>query len=177
MRKMEYMDWGVIYMVKNNQLMKKFITLLLSIFLIPISCFANEYKIQNNLDYKNEIENKIQKECPKIQKQIDKDFSKAQKVYKKYLKNKENEYVFILQDYQRGIEAYKTELLSDLIEITDKYYDIKNKIPATDYAGTLFEFLYPYFEANNIDYKKYNELSECSARKNSEIEGYLYIIQ
>lgn len=145
--------------------MKKFITLLLSIFLIPISCFANNSEIQNNLNYKNEIENKIQKECPKIQKQIDKDFSKVQKVYKKYLKNKENKYVFILQDYQRGIEACEVLLLSDLIEITDKYYDIKSKIPATDYTGTLFEFLYPYFEANNIDYKKYNELLEYSAKK------------
>lgn len=159
--------------------MKKVITLLLSIFIIPISCFANDYKIQNNLDYKNEIENKIQKEYPKVQKQIDKDFSKAQKLYKKYLKgkNKENEYIFILQDYQRGIEAYEVLLLSDLIKITDKYYNIKNKIPATGYAGTLFEFLYPYFDVNNIDYKKYNELSEYSAQKNGEIENYLSIIK
>lgn len=158
--------------------MKKVIILLLSFFIINISCLANDSKIRNNLKYKKEIENKVKKEFPKIQKQINKDFISAEKTYKKCLKDKnkkENiyEYIFIIQDYQRGIESYEVILLSDLINITGKYYDIKNKVPATDFAGTLFDFLYPYFETNNINYSKLQKIKLYQNYKLNKLDIYL----
>ena len=128
--------------------------------------------------YKSQIENTIEEEFPKTKKLIDIEVANAKKAYKKYLKDKnkkENikEYIFIMQDYQRGIEAHEFMFLSKLIDITAEFDNIKNKIPATDFAGTLFDFLYPYFKKNNINYKKYNELSEYAAIKIKEIDSML----
>ncbi|MBQ8886697.1 MAG: hypothetical protein IJY61_03255 [Candidatus Gastranaerophilales bacterium] len=78
-----------------------------------------------------------------------------------------------MQGYQRGIEAYETIFVSKLIDVTANFNDIENKIPATDFAGTLFNFLYPYFKGNNIDYRKYDELTKYASIKIKEIDSML----
>ena len=128
--------------------------------------------------YKSQIENTIEEEFPKTKKLIDIEVENAKKTYKKYLKDKNKKeniykYVFIMQDYQRGIEAHEFMFLSKLIDITAKFNDIENKIPATDFAGALFDFLLPYFKENNIDYKKYDKLSKYTAIKIKEIDNLI----
>ena len=180
--------------------MKKILIILFLIFITPIFSVAEEKNIieykklevislsdfskddskqKRSVElYKLEIEKTITYEIPKTKKLIDKEVSNALKTYKKYLKDKNrekkiDEYVFIMQDYQRGIESCEVIFLSKLIDVTAKYINIENKVPATDYAGTLFVFLQPYFKENNINYEKYTELSEYVSIKISEIDNLI----
>ena len=143
--------------------MKKILILLLSIFFIPSFCFASNYKIQNDIEYKKKIENRINKEFPKIKREIDKEYTEAQKTYQKFLKDKNkeeniDEYIFIMEDYKRGIETSDVLFIYSLILITNNYQNIKINVPATDDAETLLEFIKPYFISNNINYSKINIL-------------------
>lgn len=78
-----------------------------------------------------------------------------------------------MQDYQRGIEEHEFMFLSKLIDITAEFNNIENKIPVTDFAGTLFDFLYPYFKESNIDYKKCDELTKYASIKIKKINSML----
>lgn len=125
--------------------------------------------------YKSQIERIIEEDFPKTKKLIDIEVANAKKIYRKYLKDKnkkENveEYIFLMQDYQRGIEEHEFMFLSKLIDITADFNNIENKIPVTDFAGTLFDFLQTYFKESNIDYKKYDELTEYASIKIKEID-------
>lgn len=128
--------------------------------------------------YKLQIEKTIKDEFPKTKKLIDIEVANAKETYKKYRKDKNrqenfDEYVFSMQDYQRGIEALETIFASKLIDVTRNFNDIENKIPATDFAGTLYDFLQPYFNENNIDYKKCDKLSKYTAIKIKEIDNLI----
>ena len=156
--------------------MKRILILLLSIFIIPTFCFASNYKVQNNIEYKREIENKIHKEIPKIKRNIDKESTKAEKTYNKQVKDKNidaDKYIFIMQDYQREIETSDVLLIYSLIKITDNYINIKNNVPATDNTETLLEFIKPYFISNNINYSKLNELKIYKHEKINKINLFI----
>jgi len=161
--------------------MKRIIVFFIFLFIFASNyCFATDYKISEELQnqYRNEIYKTIKKELPKTKKKINKEFLNAQKTYNKYLKDKNklnntDKYVFELQNYQRGIEVYETIFISLLIDITNKYKDINSDIPPTDFPGTLLEFLYPYFEANNIDYNQINEFDTYSANKIKELDSLM----
>ena len=160
--------------------MKRILILLLSIFIIPTFCFASNYKVQNNIEYKREIENKIHKEIPKeipkIKRNIDKESTKAEKTYNKQVKDKNidtDKYIFIMQDYQREIENSDVLLIYSLIKITDNYINIKNNVPATDNTETLLEFIEPYFISNNINYSKLNGLKIYKHEKINKIHSFI----
>lgn len=156
--------------------MKRILILLLSIFIIPTFCFASNYKVQNNIEYKREIENKIPKEIPKIKRNIDKESTKAEKTYNKQVKDKNidtDKYIFIMQDYQREIETSDVLLIYSLIKITDNYINIKNNVPATDNAEPLLEFIKPYFISNNINYSKLNDLKIYKHEKINKINLFI----
>lgn len=159
--------------------MKRILILLLSIFIIPTSCSAVNYEVSNNIEYKMKIEKNIHKEIPRIKRKIDKEFIKAEKTHKKYLKDKKkkeniNEYVFIIQDCQRGIETSDVLFMYSLIQITNDYITIKNNVPATDNAETLLEYIEPYFKSNNINY---SELNKLKIYKNDKINKIDFFIQ
>lgn len=160
--------------------MKKIIILIFSIFISMVSCFANNYQVSDEYktQYKNEIEKTIIREIPKTKKNIDKEVLAANKVYNKALKDNNrtqniDNYIFIIQDYQRKIEVCDVNFISLLIDITNKYININDKIPATDYAGTLRDFIYPYFESNNINYEQIYEFENYVAKKILELELYI----
>ncbi len=157
--------------------MKKFLLVILLIFLFPVICFANEYKLPNYLQvkYKADIEKIINKDLPKTIKCIDKESINAKRNYNKYLKNKKDidKYIFIMEDYQRGIEVCEFNFASLLTDTTNKYTNIKNIIPPTDFPGTILDIVYPYFDANNIDYKKINELDSYTYNKIKEIDSLI----
>ena len=101
--------------------MKQPIVILFFSFNFLITCFAYDYTIPKELQnqYKNEIYKTIEKEIPKTKNKINKEFLNAQRMYKKFLKDKNklkntDKYVFIIQDYQRGIEAYETSFIFTL---------------------------------------------------------------
>lgn len=158
--------------------MKKIFISLLSMLIIPTFCFASNYKIQNEIEYKRKIENRINKEFPKIKRKINKEYAEAQKTYQKFLKDKNkkeniDEYIFIIEDYQRGIETSDVLFIYSLILITNDYQNIKINVPATDDAETLLEFIKPYFISNNINYSKINELKIYKIDKINKINFLL----
>lgn len=160
--------------------MKKFIILIFCIYISIASCFANTYIVPEKYkkQYKNEIEKTIKKEVPNTKKNIDKEVFAAYKIYKKALNDKNkaknmDKYIFLIQNFQRAIEVYDFNFIFLLIDITNNYINIENKIPQTDYAGTLRDFIYPYFYSNNINYEQIHELEDYTARKILELDNYM----
>ncbi len=156
----------------------------ISIFLIAIFALsffffqeANKYKLPK--EYKIEIENLIDEETPKTKNCIDEYYIKAQNEYLKIKNAKDTEYleesVFLIDNYQRGIEVCEFNMVSMLIEKTENYANIKDKIPPTDFADTLNEFLYPYLDENNINDKKLTEINKYTSTKINEIDNFSYI--
>lgn len=160
--------------------MKKVIILIFCIYISITSCFANTYQVPEKYknQYKNEIEKTIKKEVPKTKKNIDKEVLAANKIYKKALNDTNktknmDKYIFLIQNYQRGIEVCDVNFIVLLIDITNKYINVNDKIPPTDYAGTLRNFIYPYFDSNNINYEQIHELEDYTARKILELDDYM----
>lgn len=125
--------------------------------------------------YKIEIENTIKEEIETVKTFIDKDVEKAKEIYKQGIKAKNNnenfqQYLFMLQDYQRGIEEHEVMFLAKLTDITTHYNVIKEKLPATDNSKALLQFLYPYFKQANINYEKIEELDKYTTQKSKEID-------
>ena len=158
--------------------MKKILILLLMLYLFPVFCFAQDYKIKNSEQYKKEIEAKIAEESPKIKATIDSYFEKAKKAYSMYLQAEKNnedtsEYDFLIGDYRRGIEYADVLFLSSLIDITDKYRGVKHEPLCTDFGGTLFEYLEPYFKANNVDYSEIYQIFIYQNKNLKKLEEHL----
>ncbi len=159
--------------------MKRLLIFLLSIFITQTSCNAITYEVSNKVEYKIKIEKKIHNEIPKIKRKIDKEFVNAEKTYNKYLKDKNkkeniNEYIFIMQDYQRGIETSDVLFIYSLIQITNDYITIKSNVPATDNAETLLEYIEPYFKSNNINYSELNNLKIYKNDKINKIDSFIH---
>ena len=153
--------------------MKKVILIILAIIFIT-PAFAEYKPIPPDLSkkYKAEIEQKINNEYGSTQQKINSIYNEATKDYKKVFKNKETYMDFASSNYDIHIFIPIFDLLSDLIDITNKYVDIKNEIPATDFSGTLYDFLQPYFDDNKIDTHKIDKLSKNARKKQKRIEYY-----
>jgi len=161
-------------------MIRKVVILILIIILLLLSFIiykkANKYKLPKQ--YKIEIEKLINDEAPKTKICIDEYFQKAQNEYLKIKNIKNTEYVeesvFLIEDCQRGIEVCELNLISKLIDKTENYTNIKDKIPPTDFIGTLNNYIYPYFDRNNINYKELIKIREYSTNKFNEIDNYSY---
>lgn len=158
--------------------MKKLVIIVILVSLIFLTLFfyknTNKYKLPKQ--YKVEIENLIDKKASKTQDEISKIFLEAEEKYLKVINNPKNMdfYMdFATNNYDSYIFSPEFYLYLDLIGITQKYAMLKDEnIPPTDSSGELYDFLYPYFQNNNINTKKLDELSEFSESKFKKIEHY-----
>ena len=105
--------------------------------------------------YKAEVEAYIDKQVPIARKKMEKEVTNAKEAYKKYLydKNRLNlrgEYLDKLNKYWVNADFAHTQIYIDLINITKKYVNIDNLIPATGFVQELDLFIMPYLENNNI---------------------------
>lgn len=148
--------------------MKKVLVLLFVLVFNALVCFADYKPIpaDKSKQYKVEVESIINNEVPKAKKEVYKIFAQAQKAYK-------NKSIDDLQTYIDFIGSPEFNLHRKIIVITDKYVAIKNDVPATDFAGAYYDFLYPYYTDNNIDLTKMNELINLCGIKQKEIEQML----
>ena len=153
--------------------MKKIIIIIFLIFL-AIPTFAEYKPIPKELSkqYKIEVEKIINIKYNKTQKKISSIYKKATKDYKKVFKDKNTYIDFASSNYDITIFSPIFYLLSDIIALTNKYVDIKDDIPHTDFSGTLYDFLQPYFDDNNINTLKINTLSKNAREKQKQIEYY-----
>ena len=101
----------------------------------------------------------INKEYPIAIKKTKQTRCKAHKMYLKVLKDKKLYIDYATSNFDIIISAGESNLLSKIIDVTDKYVKIKDEEAlATDYNGALLDFLNPYFVDNNINTEKLDEL-------------------
>ena len=162
--------------------MKKYIILIILFILcfITIACLKQQFlnnKIVNissvnetyneipaNLrtKYKAEIEQIINEEFPNVIKNVNKSVNDAKNIHDKILKNGYNEDDFLNLNLISEVELIGTDLqlYSKLMQITqEKYLKIKYQPIPTDNSNPLYDYLYPYFQNNNIDTSKLEELN------------------
>lgn len=145
--------------------MKKVLVLLIGLLLSVNICFAAYQPIpaDKSKQYKAEVESIINKEVPKAKQEVYEIFAQAQKAYK-------NKSIEELDRYSRIIGTPEFYLYKNVINVTNKYVNIEKDIPATDYEGALYDFLYPYFKDNNVDLRKLDELTNLCGVKDKEID-------
>lgn len=144
------------------------------------SCYANAQKFPNGLNkaYAYEVETFISNELDKSIEEANTLYLKANTIYAQFLKNKNQmkqnkDFITTLGLYEEDISSPEFELYKRLLELTQKYdSNVINEVPATDFAGALYDFLVPYFKKNNVKYSKLDELSTFIAIKAEKIEDF-----
>ena len=144
--------------------MKKIIVVIL-ILLFSLSVFISydkHFKYYLGKEYKNEITLLLENEIPKSMKEVDGLFKKIEN--EKDSLDKKN-----LADL--GINTILFDFYSELIEVTQKYTDIKKDLPNTDFDVDLIMVLYPYLKANNVDIKKLKSFLDYCDTMQTEIDN------
>ena len=114
--------------------------------------------------YKIEIESYINEKTDFYRTDIDKNSKEIYDLYQKIHNDKNRkanaeQYIIDIEEMKRGFLDPIFYLYKGLIEITSKYVDIEDNIPATDFYITLADFINPYLENNNIDTKRLYEFN------------------
>ena len=143
-------------------LLKKIILLLFILFYFSLSSFAEYKPIPQNLKskYKTEIESTIKTEIPKSKKAIKNVESEIKKE-----KNPYNRQTII--DY--GITSILFDFYMQLIDVTNKYVEIKQDKPSTDWYIELKESITPYLMDNNINTRRIDSLLNYANKKQKEL--------
>ena len=120
--------------------------------------------------YKIEITKIIDKEYPIAIKKTKQTRCEAHKMYLNVLKDKRLYMDYAVSNFDIIISTGEFDLLSKIIDVTDKYVKIENEEAlATDYNGAILDFLNPYFIDNNINTKKLDNLGVFVNKKHKEI--------
>lgn len=145
--------------------MKKVLILLFVFVFNALVCFA-AYKpipVEKSKQYKAEVESIINKEVPKAKQEVYDIFSQAQKAYK-------SKSIYTLNDLDLILDSPEYGIHIKIIDVTNKYVNIKNDVPSTDSAGALYDFLYPYFKDNSVDLTQLTELINLAGKTQKEID-------
>ncbi len=152
--------------------MKRIFILLLFMFLcLPV--FAEYKPIPKELSkqYKAEIEQLIETQYPIAIREIEETSAQAHIMYLQVLKNKNLYMDYVSNNFDMNIDNGQFYLLSKIIDATNEYVNIKNDTAlATDYVGSLLDFLDPYFKDNKINKNKLNFIGSLVSIKAKEIE-------
>ena len=154
--------------------MKKILILFTVLFTFCLSAFAEYKPIPKELSkqYKTEMELFINGNYKSTKTDIDNIYNDAKKSYKKIFKDKDSYIDFATSNYDMIIFTPVFDLFSDMVSITQKYVNIKDNAPATDFSGALYYFLEQYFCDNSIDTTKIDKLSQYARNKQQKIEKY-----
>ena len=157
-----------------------FIVMLSILFVLPVQAHDRTISQNLSLQYKQEIESIIDKEYPKVIKDIDNLVKEAKSYYINMKKNG-----FNIDDYDNltliaeiCVPAADLNLFSELMKITqEKYLNEKYTPIGTDSTNPYWDFLYPYFKNNNVDTAKINKITIYENSKIKEIEKYIKRIE
>ena len=151
--------------------MKKLFVLILIIFLgSPV--FAEYVPIPEYLSkqYKKEVMKILNIQYPVAVQETEQLRAEAHDMYIKVLKDKNLYMEYATNNFDMNIYIGEFHLLSKIIDITDKYVDIKNDNAfATDYTGAMLDFLNPYFKDNGINQNKLKKLGSLITKRYKEI--------
>ena len=153
--------------------MKKILLiLLLLLFSLPTLAQYKPISKDRSSQYKTEVTQIIDTQYPIAVRRTKQIRREAHKMYLKVLKNNDLYITYATNNYDMIIDIGEFNLLSKIIDATDKYVSIKNDDAlATDYNGAVLDFLDPYFKDNQI---KTNKLDNLEILINKE---YKKIIQ
>ena len=144
---------------------------LLILCVLPVWGKSDFGNVSLNEQYQIEIINFIEKQYPITHKKIIEISNKAESKYQKTLKNNDLYLNFCVENYDMQIFVPTFDFYSDLLKITQRYYDIPaNKIPATDSTQEIFLIIAPYLKENKIDIKKLKELNALTNTEYKKIE-------
>ena len=153
-------------------IMKKVILIMVTIILTSIPVFADYKPIPKNLNeqYKKEVTKIIDTQYPVAVRETKQIRRKAHKMYLKVLKDNSLYMDYVTNNFDINISIGEFNLLSKIIDLTDKYVKIKDDTAlATDYNGAILDFLNPYFKDNKIETKKLDNLGILVNTKYKEI--------
>ena len=126
--------------------------------------------IEKQAQYKQELEQIINKKYPIVIEDIDDSVKNAKILHDNMLKNGFNmeDYISLSLIPETNIPSADLDLYTELLKITmEKYMGIKYKPIGTDSIKPIDELLSPYFRDNNVNKEK---LSEISFYKNKQIK-------
>lgn len=162
--------------------MKKIFIVFVFLFLFCSFAFAenNTIPIDMNKQYKKEMEQIINSEYPRTIKNIKNLVERSN-----YLYNKIKLKGFNLEDYinlilisETSIPASDLYLYVKLLTITqEKYLGIKYQQIETDDSTAIFDKLYPYFKANNVNIHKLTKIVHYEKKNIETVEKYIKEIE
>ena len=112
--------------------------------------------------YKNEIEKTVKYQIPIAKKSINSIF--------KEVKTEENSYIKTVT-IEQGVNSVIFDFYLALIDVTDKYINIKQDIQPTDWYGDLKVTILPYLNDNHVDISKINSFLDYAQKKQIELEN------
>lgn len=110
--------------------------------------------------YKKEIEQILNEEIPKSKNLID-------NISIEIKNEKDTNIKQTIIDY--GITDILFKFYSKLIDVTDKYVNIKSKVPATDWYIELQELVTPYLQDNDVNMTQIKSLLEYAEESQKAI--------
>lgn len=143
-------------------LSKKIILLIFILFYFSLSSFAEYKPVPQNLKlkYKTEIEYTINSEIPKSKKAI-----KNIELEIKKEKNPYNRQTIV----NLGITSILFDFYMQLVNVTNKYVEIKQDLPSTDWYIELKESITPHLIGNDINTKRIDSLLNYANKKQKEL--------
>lgn len=137
-------------------------------------CFAAQIPVSKQAQYKTEVESFFNKEIPGIKKSINSTYINAKNLHSSYRANT-NKMVFTnkLYDYMNDINSEELYLYIEIADITNKYVNVENEKPATDFIGDWYDFITPYLNQCNISTKPLIEVSDVSGKALNNIYSYI----
>ena len=112
--------------------------------------------------YKNEIEKTVKYQIPIAKKSINSIF--------KEVKTEENSYIKTVT-IEQGVNSVIFDFYLALIDVTNKYINIKQDIQPTDWYGDLEVIITPYLNDNHVDISKINSFLDYAQKKQIELEN------
>ncbi len=162
--------------------MKRIIVLICVILINCSPVFAEHKVISEDLSkqYKQEIEQIINKNYPKIIKDIDNEVKNAKSYYNQMRINGYNleQYINLTLISETCIPATDLKLYEELMQVTqEKYLKEKYTQMGIDNTIPIDKFLTPYFIENNVDTKKLSKIIIYQNKKSKIVEKYIKQIE
>ncbi len=156
--------------------MKKLLILVLCLFSFNVAFAQNLIitPVQKQDNFKKQAMKLIKKETTTRHKEVDEIYSQACAAYNMFLnitnpKAYKGHYLDKLDSYADLIDQPEFQMHVKLIDLTNKYINIKNEIPATGFSGALYDFITPYLKANGVSISKIDELAVYAGEKQEQI--------
>ena len=129
---------------------------------MPALAVYKPIPIEYSKQYKNEIEKTVKYQIPIAKKSINSIF--------KEVKTEENSYIKTVT-IEQGVNSVIFDFYLALIDVTDKYINIKQDIQPTDWYGDLEVIITPYLNDNHVDISKINSFLDYAQKKQIELEN------